>query len=160
MIRPVAHVWARLAHCEAGAMAVEAVIIAPVLITLAIGGFEVSSIVARQTELQSAAAEAAAIVRASAPETTAQRTAIRDIVATSTSLTAQEVSVVEVYRCGNGLRYRTSSAECAGLWWWDEDQGISKYIKVTIADSYQPMWTEFGFGTALRFNVTRTILVG
>lgn len=160
MIRPLARCWNRLVACEAGAMAVETVIIAPVLITMAIGGFEVGSIVARQTELQSAAAEAASVVRAAIPETEAQRTAIRDIAVTSTGLTSQDVSVVEVYRCGTSQRYRSSASLCESLWWWDEDDGISKYIQITIVDSYQPMWTEFGIGSAFTFGVTRTILVG
>lgn len=143
-----------LARCQHGGMAIETVFIAPILIALSIGGFEVSSIVARQTELQSAAAEAAAVVRASVPETAEERTTIRDIVMTSTDVEASQVSVVEVYRCGSSADYAVNLPTCA------TGSVLSKYIRVTISDTYQPMWTEFGFGSALDFGVTRTILVG
>jgi Flp pilus assembly protein TadG len=147
---------ARLARCQIGAMAVEAAIIAPMLITLTIGGFEVGSIVARQTELQSAAAEAAAVVRASVPETEAERTTIRDIVRASTGLTTSQVSVVEVYRCGTSTSYVTNNSNCNGSGGGE----VSTYVRLTMADTYQPIWTEFGLGTALTLNLTRTILVG
>ncbi len=149
---------ASLALCQSGAMAVETAIIAPALISLTIGGFEVGSIVARQTELQSAAAEAAAIVRAAAPETSAERTVIRDIVATSTGLTSSQVSVTQVYRCGTQSTYVSSKFWC--IFNSGEDDEINTYIRVTMADTYQPIWTEFGMGNALTFNVSRTILVG
>ena len=55
---------ARIRRNEDGSMAIETAFVAPILLVLALGGFEVSSMVARQTELQSAAAEAAAVVRA------------------------------------------------------------------------------------------------
>lgn len=149
-----------LAHCQSGAMAIETAIIAPALITLTIGGFEVGSVVARQTELQSAAAEAAAVVRAVAPETSAERTTIRDIVTASTGLTNGQVSVVEVYRCGNGTSYVTQENTCNGGSGANSGGVASTYIRLTMADTYQPIWTEFGMGSALTLNVTRTVLVG
>jgi Flp pilus assembly protein TadG len=160
VIGRLALAWGHLARCEAGSMAVETALVGPVLITLALGGFEVSSIVARQNELQSAVAEAAAVVRATVPDNEAQRTVIRDIVATSTGLTAQQVSITEVYRCGVSTRYYSSESSCTNLWWWSSDDGVSKYIKITVADTYVPIWTQFGVGSPLDYNVTRTILVG
>jgi len=157
MIRASARIarFARhLAHDSKGAMIIETAIVAPVLIALALGGFEISSIVARQTELQSAAAEAAAVVRAAIPETAEARLAIRDIVVTSSGLTSDQVSVVEVYRCGTGTSYVASESLCG------ESEGVSKYIQVTMSDSYQPAWTQMGIGSSFDFNVSRTVQVG
>lgn len=135
-------------------MAIETAIIAPVLITLSIGGFEIGSIVARQTELQSAAAEAAAIVRAATPATSQERTAIRDVVAASTGLETGQVSVTEIYRCADATAYVTSADSCSG------GVVVNKFIRLAIADTYQPLWSQFGMGSELTFNVTRTVQVG
>ena len=113
MIRRLARTIHKLAQCQHGGMALETVFIAPVLITLSLGGFEVSKIVARQTELQSAAAEVASVVRASVPETSEDRTTIRDIVVESAGVTNEDVSVVEVYRCGTGSTYSDTLPTCS-----------------------------------------------
>ena len=47
-----------------GTMAIETTIVAPVLALMAIGSFEVGSMVSRQQELQSAASEAESIILA------------------------------------------------------------------------------------------------
>lgn len=153
MIRPALLLARRLAGRCDGTMAIETAIVAPVLIVLAIGGFEVSSIVARQTELQSAAAEAAAVVRAAVPETVQARTAIRDIVMTSTGLTIEQVSVAEVYRCGTDESYVASKELCG------ESDHVNTYIEVAMTDTYQPLWTHFGVGGPMDFNISRTIQV-
>ena len=154
MIKRFACLARALGSNQRGAMAVETAILAPALITLAIGGFEISSIVARQTELQSAAAEAAAIVRAALPETAAEREAIRDVLASSTGLAAANVSVIEVYRCFGEDDYTDARLEC------EDEETTSTFIEVTMSDTYQPVWTEFGLGSAMSFNVSRTIQVG
>lgn len=141
-------------RCQAGSMAIETAIIAPVLVTLSIGGFEIGSIVARQTELQTAAAEAAAIVRAATPSTEVERMAIRDVVATSAGLTSDQASVVEIYRCADSAAYVTDASTC------DAGVVVNKFIRLTISDTYHPLWAEFGIGNGLTFDVTRTIQVG
>jgi Flp pilus assembly protein TadG len=144
----------RCLRCDAGSMAIETAIIAPVLIALSIGGFEIGSIVARQTELQSAAAEAAAIVRASIPDTSEKRVAIRNVVAASTELQTWQVSVVRIYRCAAETSYVTTAEEC------DSGQVVNKFIRLTIWDYYEPIWAQFGVGSSLTFNVTRTVQIG
>lgn len=154
MIRALARCARALGRCQQGAMATETAIIAPVLIVLAIGGFEISSVVARQTELQTATAEAAAIVRAALPETADDRNSIRDVLVTSTGLTAQSVTVTEVYRCLNGDDYVGTIGTCA------DQSTASRYIRVAMNDSYQPIWSKFGFGEPFNLSVSRTIQVG
>lgn len=141
-------------RCQAGSMAIETAIIAPVLVALSIGGFEIGSIVARQTELQTAAAEAAAIVRAATPATSQERLAIRDVVAASARLTTGQVSVTEIYRCADATAYVTSADSCAN------GVVVNKFIRLAIADTYYPLWAEFGIGSSLTFDVTRTVQVG
>jgi Flp pilus assembly protein TadG len=141
-------------RCNAGSMAIETAIIAPVLVALSIGGFEIGSIIARQTELQSAAAEAAAIVRAAVPDTSEKRLAIRNVVAASSELQTWQVSVVRIYRCADETSYVTTADEC------DDGQVVNKFIRLTIWDYYEPIWSQFGVGNSLTFNVTRTVQIG
>ena len=60
-----------------GSVAIETAIVAPVLVLLALGTFDVSQMVSRQDDLQSAAAEAEAIVQASPPKDSAARDTVR-----------------------------------------------------------------------------------
>ena len=152
MLRALAKPF-RLAADERGSMAIETAFVAPVLLILALGGFEVSQMVARQTELQSAAAEAAAVVRAVAPETAAARTTVRDILATSTGVAKEKVTVSEVYRCGTATSYSTVQNGCGAI-------AEYKFIKVDIRDNYAPVWTKWGVGSGFDYNVSRTVQIG
>lgn len=146
------HFIRRLAGETRGAMAIETAIIAPVLICLSVGGFEVSSMVARQSELQSAAAEAASIVRAVPPETSTQRNTIHDVLTVSTGLNDEDVTVAEIYRCGTSTDYVTTNS-CL------ETEHTSTYIRVTLTDTYTPTWTSFGVGGPIDYNVVRTVQI-
>ncbi|RPF70335.1 TadE/TadG family type IV pilus assembly protein [Aurantiacibacter spongiae] len=154
---------------ERGSMAIETAIVAPVLLCMALGGFEVSSMVARQTELQSAAAEAAAVVRAVSPETAAERRTVRNIVATSicgndtpdTSGDAAtcgasnqtSVTVTPLVRCGTATSYVASGTDCGA-------QATYKFIRVDLADRYDPIWTKWGITNGFNYNMSRTVQVG
>ena len=145
--------FARIRRDDRGSMAIETAFVAPVLLILALGGFEVSSMVARQTELQSAAAEAAAVVRAVAPTTSAERTTVRDILASSTGLTAEQITVTEVYRCGTATAYVTNADSCGS--------GVEyTFIRVDLTDTYAPTWTKWGVGSGFTYNVSRTVQIG
>ncbi|RIV88798.1 TadE/TadG family type IV pilus assembly protein [Aurantiacibacter zhengii] len=138
---------------ETGSMAIEMAFVAPVLLIMALGGFEVATMVARQTDLQSAAAEAASIVRAVIPETEAQRTTVRDVLATSSGLTTDQITVTEIYRCGTTTDYVTVADSCGG--------GVQyKFIRVDLTDSYAPIWTKWGVGEGFTYNVSRTVQIG
>lgn len=140
--------------CEQGSVAVETAFVAPVLLALAFGGFEASYAVARQTELQSAAAEAAAIVRASPPETAAQRATIKGIIQTSTGLENWQVFVTPIFRCGTSEEYVALETSC------ESTDAVSEYVYLFIWDTYSPVWAEYGLGDPFTFRVSRTIQVG
>ncbi|MWV27958.1 TadE/TadG family type IV pilus assembly protein [Aurantiacibacter rhizosphaerae] len=157
---------ARIRMDEDGSMAIETAFVAPVLLVMALGGFEASAMVARQTELQSAAAEAAAVVRAVAPEDAAARNTVRDIVATSlcgkTTPTVSDgkarcgtvtVDVDPIYRCGTATDYITNADGCGSGTRY-------KFIKIDITDTYSPIWAEWGVGSAVSYDVNRTVQVG
>ncbi|MBH5322682.1 TadE/TadG family type IV pilus assembly protein [Aurantiacibacter sediminis] len=152
MMRALARI-ARIRRNDDGSMAIETAFVAPILLVLALGGFEVSSMVARQTELQSAAAEAAAVVRATIPDTAEKRTTVRNILATSTGLENDQVTVSEIYRCGTAEDYVTTADSCGA----DVEY---TFIKVDISDTYTPIWTTFGVTAGFDFNVSRTVQIG
>lgn len=158
--------FCRIARDNRGSMAIETAFVAPVLLMLALGGFEVSQMVARQTELQSVAAEAASVVRAVAPATDAERNTVRDILATSlcgntdptvvegaATCGAVSVSVTPVYRCGISTAYTTTSGACGLLTEYS-------FIRVDLADSYVPIWANYGVGSGFDYFVSRTVQIG
>ena len=158
----------RIGSDERGSMAIETAFVAPVLLVLALGGFEVSNIVARQTELQSAAAEASSIVRAVAPDTVAAQDDVRDILATSLCETEPEtpapsgdavtcgstrIEVSPIYRCGTATAYITDITGCGTGTRYD-------FIRVDLTDTYSPVWTNWGVSDPVDYNVSRTIQIG
>lgn len=142
-----------LAGDARGSMVIETAIVAPVLLILALGGFESSRVVARQTELQTAAAEAAAIVRASPPATAEHRTTIRDVVKASLGLTDAEVTVSEKYRCGAATAIVADTTSCGA------SDAVAVYIELVITDSYTPIWTSFGIGSTVNYRVDRMVFI-
>ena len=141
----------RLGADSSGTMAIETAIVAPILVLMSLGSFQVSTIVARQTELESAAAEGSAIALASAPDNPAKRTTLQQVIMTSTNLAATQVTVSEVYRCNSATTYLTASTSCTtGV--------LSKYIKLYITDTYTPSWTRYGVGSPINFRVTRYVM--
>jgi Flp pilus assembly protein TadG len=137
---------------QSGSVTIEVAIVAPVLLLLSLGGFDASSMVARQTELQSAAAEAAAIVQAVPPTDDASRTTVRDVLKVSAGLSDDQVSVVEIYRCGTSTAYVTTNNCSAG-------EHVSKFIRATLTDTYAPVWTNFGIGGPVDYDVVRTVQI-
>jgi Flp pilus assembly protein TadG len=144
----------RLLRRHDGSVAIETAIVAPILVTLALGSFEACSMVVRQSELQSAAAEALNIVQAQPPSDAAGRLAIRDVLKRSTGITNNDdVTVVETYRCGTDADFVDAKSDC------DVDDAVSTYIKVTLQDTYSPSWTSFGIGSDLNYHVERTVQI-
>lgn len=133
-------------------MMIETAIVAPVLILMSLGSFQVSQVVARQSELQSAMAEASAITLSAPPETAADRDILKSVIVTSTGLDAAQVIVSERFRCGSASAYVTSSGECG-------TETVSSFILIELNDTYVPAWANWGFGGPLNFNVDRYVMV-
>jgi Flp pilus assembly protein TadG len=143
---------ASLRRDQGGAMMIETAIVAPVLILMSMGAFQISQVIARQSELQGAMAEASAIAVTSPPDTADERTVLKNIVVASTNLDAADVTVSEKYRCGADTSYVDSSAECVG-------SEVSTYVLIELDDIYTPVWTQWGFGQPLDFSVNRYVMV-
>lgn len=140
-----------LARDARGSMVVETAVIAPVLVTMAIGGFEASRMIARQAEIQSAAAEAVGIVLAASPETTSEINTVKSIIRSSTQLTDGEVTLSTVYRCGTATALANNTNGCTS------SQVVSTFLKISMEEEYVAVWNNFGIGTPPTFTVERTI---
>lgn len=142
---------ARLVRDIRGTTVIETALLAPVLICLSLGGFEVSRIIARQHELQSGAADAEQIVLAAASGSATDTTTIKNVLVNTLNIPASNVDVDKLYRCGtdNSL----SDTQCAASSWQ------STYVQVTFRDTYTPIWTSFGVSHAIDYNVQRLIQV-
>jgi hypothetical protein len=154
---------ARLLRAGDGSMAIETAIVAPVLIIMALGTFEVAAVVSRQQELQSAAAESEIIAVAAASGATSSLTELDNIITTSMDLDpvadASKVQVTRFYRC-DALPVDPDDppddpADC------DVDPAVTEvvtsYIQLRLQDTYTPMWTKFGVGGPITFDVNRTV---
>ena len=135
-----------------GAFAVETAIVAPVLLLMSLGAFQISMVIARHTELQSAMAEAESIALATDPDTAAKRTVLQNVIVASTGLSADKVTVSEAYRCDNSDVYVTAATGCV------TGTIISSYIKIRMTDTYTPRWTQFGLGSPITYDQTRYVM--
>ena len=143
----------RLRGSTCGAMAIETALVAPVLATLSLGGFEASRMVARNAELQSAIGEAEAIVMAAPPDTNAKQETIKSIIKQTTGLGDYGVFLFPVYRCGISDTRVTSDTTCGG------SDAVSTYIFIMLRETYIPEWTHFGIGGPVTFEVSRTVQI-
>lgn len=134
-----------------GSMAIETAIVAPVLVLMALGTFEVGSIVSRQHELQTAASEGELIALATASGATTDINTVKDIIKTSVDLTDSQIDITRFYRCNDSDVTVTNPDNCG------TDDVISSYIRVDLTDTYTPVWTDFGVGSPITFDVERTV---
>ena len=154
-MRTLQSLFTLLLRDNRGAMVIETAIVAPVLVLMSLGAFQVSSLVARQSELDSAAAEGAAIAIASPPTTSAKLTTLQQVIATSLTPAAPAVNQVTVtvsaaYRCNSSSAYVTAASSCtSGV--------IANYVKIYITDSYTPSWVNYGIGSTINYRVTRYV---
>ena len=136
-----------------GSVVIETAIVAPVLVVLSLGTFDVSRMVARQHELQTGATYLEGIVLAVAKGAGTNVTTIRNALATSLNLPLSKVNVVKIYRCGSDTSMVSLASDCS------DPNDTSVYVKVTLNDSYTPLWTQFGVGSPLNYNLVRTVQV-
>ncbi len=143
----------RLARDTGGTMVVETAIVAPVLVLLSMGAYQISSLVARQSELQSAMGLAEAVVLSSSPTTEDKRTVLKNIIATSTGLAQDRITITEAFRCNASAAVVTASSQCT------VGDKVSTYINITLVDTYEPFWRELGVGSDIALHVDRRILI-
>lgn len=132
-----------------GATMVETALALPTVLVLALGGYQISSIVARHSELETAAAEAQQIVLATKPKTTGELSTIRSVLQTSTGLNTSGVAVDFRYRCGTDATVVTDTGTCSNT------TQESVYVRVQLTDTYVPTWTQFGLGSNVNYSVVR-----
>ena len=142
---------ARLCRDSRGAMVIETAIVAPVLILLALGGYEASRIISRQHELQSGGNEAEAIALAANQGAQTNTTTVEQILMASLGLADDKVTVTKVYRCGTGTTLYGDNTSCSS------GQFVSSYAQIALTDTYTPAWTKFGIGGPVNFSVTRVV---
>jgi Flp pilus assembly protein TadG len=142
----------RLQRDRRGSVIVETALITPVLLIMSIGAYDVSRMIARKTELQEVAAEVAAIAMA---QTNANRstTSLKDIAVAAAGVPASAVTVTEYLKCGVNTALVAITAPCATT------VESAQYVVITINASYTPYSTNFGVGSAVALNITRSVQV-
>ncbi|MGX7926073.1 TadE/TadG family type IV pilus assembly protein [Tsuneonella sp. HG094] len=151
MIAPL-RLFKRLRRDLRGTMLIETAVIAPALLTLSIGGFEVATMVAKQSRLQSTAELATEIVTVTAPDTDGERLAIQTELSQALPANAS-IQVQFQYRCGTETTLSTTvPIGCS------EDM-LATYLHIELSDYYEPLWTDFGIGSGFDYNVERTVQV-
>ena len=145
----------RLRRDNDGLMAVETAIVATTVALLSLGAFQVSSFVARQHEMQAAAADAASIALAAKPDSSSKLTTIKNIIMTTTGLPSEKVSVSYLYGCGNSTTTSTNPTFCDN----HDAEKRWTYVRIVLTDTYTPLWASFGVGSAVNLRVDRLVQI-
>jgi Flp pilus assembly protein TadG len=135
-----------------GSTVIETAIVAPVLIAMTLGTFDVSQMLAKQHHLQSGAGDTESIVLAVAAGTATNATTVKTALASSLGLPESKITVELVYRCNWQTTLSTTNSCGSGA-------KVSTYVRVTFTDTYTPMWTKFRVGSAMTYSVKRTVQV-
>ena len=138
---------------ESGAVVIETAIVLPFLLLLALGGFETSRLVSRNNELQIAISEAGAIVLARLPEDQADIDRVKSVIVTSTGLDSSKITLEKKFRCNSDASLVADITSCP------TGAVISEFIEITIADWYEPIWTNFGVGDQVNYDLTRRVQI-
>jgi Flp pilus assembly protein TadG len=134
-------------------MAIETAIVAPTLIMMTLGAFEVSTMVARQQELQTAANEAAIIAVATNRGASVTPDQLAAIIRSSVDVNANQLTISQRFRCGTSAQLVTARSSCT------TGQAVSTYMTISITDQHEPIWHAYGLGRAINFSVQRTVQV-
>ncbi|MXP42322.1 pilus assembly protein [Altererythrobacter soli] len=135
-----------------GTMAIETAVVAPVLAVMAIGVFEVGTLVSRQQELQSSASEAEGIILAAAAGAGTDSAKIEQVIEHSLNLDPDQVSLEQRFRCDTAETMTDDSTTC------DTERPIYRYVVLHVTDTYAPVWTWFGMEPHT-YDVERTVQV-
>lgn len=132
-------------------MVIETAIVAPALLLMSLGAYDVSRLVAKQSELDAIAEQGAGIALASKPDTSAKRSTLKDILVASSGIAANNVTVTEAYRCNSDTAFVTSASSCTtGV--------VSNFVRISLTDTLTPTWTQFGIGNTITYRVTRYVM--
>lgn len=143
---------ARIGADENGTTVIETAVVAPVLVIMAIGTFETSAMVARQSELQSSAEQATEIALAINADTTVELMQIKEKLKESSGLSDARITIKFQYRCGTSTTVSDTAPTCS-------EDSLSTYIWIRMTEEYQPVWTAWGFGESFEYAVERTVQV-
>lgn len=144
---------ASLLRCTRGTAVIETAFVAPILAVMAVGTFEMGTMVQKQQELQSAASEAEAIILASAAGSGVTSTKLKSMLSNSTGIPLDKIILAAKYRCSNNATLVDSNTCPPG-------QRAYEFVQTTFKGSYTPTWTKFGLGNRFEYTVTRTVQVG
>jgi len=133
-------------------MVIETALVAPILALMALGAYDTVNIVSKQQDLQSAASEAMEIVLAAANGSGVSSDKLHDILVSSLDLDDDQVQITQLFRCDAATDTTTDPSTCT-----DTTKPIYQYVKLTISDSYTPLWTDFGVGHTINYHVERTV---
>lgn len=147
------HRLLRIVDDRSGSFAIETAFVAPALILMTLGIFEIGTIIARQHELQSVANESEIIILTTNQGAETDVNTIKAIVRESVGLAADDVSLTQSYRCGTDEALVSNADVCS------EEDVVSSYINVDITEQYSPTWTYMGVGQPITFSVSRRVQV-
>ena len=142
-----------LGRNDAGAVVIETAFVVPALAVMAFGGVEASLIISRQNELQAAAAEAVAVTLSRTPQDQSERDTLEAIIEHSTGLDAANVTLAKRFRCDSSANLLSDASTCGTT------SVISEYILINMRDSYTPVWSNFGIGRPINFDITRRVQI-
>lgn len=135
-----------------GSMAIETALVAPVLVLMSLGGFEISSMVARQHELQSGAAEAEAVALAANMGAETDVNKLKKVLQDSLDLKGDQVKVTKQFRCNGNNQLLATADTCL-----NDDDILSSYVKLEITDTYKPIWSKIGISGDFKYKVQRMV---
>ena len=136
-----------------GSVVVETALVAPVLALMSVGAFQVSQAVARQHELQTGANEAASLALAGWKHDTGDIVAVKTVIKRTLSLSDSQVTLARKFRCGSDTALVDDRATCT------PGTIVTSYLQIRLTDTYRPMWSDFGVGSDIAYDVRRLVVV-
>lgn len=134
-----------------GAMAVETALVAPFLVLLGIGGFQVGDMVSDQHNLEAAAAMGEQIALASKPDSQAKLDTMKGIIQSTTGVPASNITTAFKYRCGTATTTQTTT-NCGTDPAW-------MFVQITVSDTFTPLWAQLGIGSPISLQISRTVQI-
>jgi hypothetical protein len=130
--------WRRMRAARDGTSTIEVAIVAPLVILLMLGVVDLAIGYSRKLALDQAAQRAIGMVRA-VGATTADPTAVRSDAAAAAGVPVEQVSVDQWLEC-DAIRQDANTLMCP------DGQQIARYMGVTIAGSYAPIFSALATG--------------